>query len=294
MFLHRYFGSHAFETLRNAELKTSRISSFNDSFEFLFVSTGEMTTGEAIRFIDAQLCNPVRVFDLIQANENSINPKSAPELKRLIDERTPALAKDLVERWPDIVKETELTVERRRQIIDEELRAICFSRAGDVARTDEILLWSHYANKHWGVRIGFEFPEAEAGAFQIIPITYQPQRATVVWSPERTQDTLMAMERSASVKCDVWRYEQESRLFTKTSLCGSPRELKKCGSNGEKEYFLSFSREWVRCVDFGVFCRDNEIQRIVNLLKGSYPNAIARRAEFHKSDFAFEYRQILP
>jgi hypothetical protein len=47
MLLHRYFGSHAFETLKEAKLKTSRISGFNDPFEFLINTTGKMTPEQA-------------------------------------------------------------------------------------------------------------------------------------------------------------------------------------------------------------------------------------------------------
>jgi len=49
MLLHRYFNTHAFETLKDAKLKTSRISTFNDSFEFLYVSVGEIKPEEAER-----------------------------------------------------------------------------------------------------------------------------------------------------------------------------------------------------------------------------------------------------
>src|SRR6266478_1619803 len=74
MLLHRYFNSHVFETLKDAKLKTSRISSFNDSFEFLYVIVGKTTPEEAKRYVNSKLCDPVLLFDLIETNQKSANP----------------------------------------------------------------------------------------------------------------------------------------------------------------------------------------------------------------------------
>jgi hypothetical protein len=58
MLLHRYFGSHAFETLKRAELKTSRISAFNDPFEFLYVYASNMTCEQAEKYISSRCDDP--------------------------------------------------------------------------------------------------------------------------------------------------------------------------------------------------------------------------------------------
>ena len=58
MLLHRYFGSHAFETLKDRKLKTSRLSDFNDPFEFMFVYTSSMTDGQAENYIFARCNDP--------------------------------------------------------------------------------------------------------------------------------------------------------------------------------------------------------------------------------------------
>ncbi len=282
MILYRYFGTHAFETLQAAELKTSRISSFNDSFEFLYVTVGKTTQVEAETYLDSHLCDPIFHYDLIRANQESANPRSHAEMKkRLSDMRSP-LAEDVVKAWRKIVEKTELPLERKRQIIDEELRAICFSKPNSGKTIDEILLWSHYADKHKGIRIGFEFPDEINERFKVREVIYQKNRVEVVFSLGSECPALEALEKSALVKCEVWRYEQEFRLLTKTTLC--------IMRNGE--YFLTFDREWVRSVDFGVFCPHSEVKRIVGLLKLDYPRAVARRAVFHKTEYAFEYKQV--
>ena len=276
MILHRYFGSHALDTLKDAKLKTSRISSFNDSFEFLFVSIGRATPEEAQRYVNFKLCDPVLFVrscpnkPKIRKSKNRCRNKGAAER-----EMTPSLKGDVIKVWPDIVKKTELPIERRRQIIDQELRAICFSDPSGVTRTEEILLWSHYANRHEGIRMGFEFPVGIKEPFEIREITYEKNRVEVVFSLEGEGAALKALEESASVKSEVWRYEQEFRLFTKTTQC-EPKEVKKCDSTTTLEYFLAIQREWVKSVDFGVFCPDSDIQPVVNLLKIDYPNVIPK------------------
>jgi hypothetical protein len=290
MILHRYFGSHALETLREAKLKTSRISSFNDSFEFLYVTVGQTTPEEAKRYVNAKSSDPVVLFDLIEANRKSANPRSASEIKNRLSKMAPVLEKGVIEKWPQIAKETELSVERRRQIIDRELRAICFSDPDRVKRAQEILLWSHYARRHEGIRIGFEFPAGVRNPFEIIEITYQEKRVEVVFSLEGEQQTLNSLEKAATVKSKVWEYEGEFRLFTKLDRC-EPRETKKCTST-TIEHFLGFHRDWVKSVDFGVFCPVEEMQPVLDLVRTDYPNVVPRKAEFDKTEYALQYKEI--
>jgi hypothetical protein len=110
-------------------------------------------------------------------------------------------------------------------------------------------------------------------------------------SLEGESATLMALEQSATVKCEVWQYEQEFRLFTNTTLCEA-REVKKCESTTTLEHFLDFRWEWVKSVDFGVFCPHSYIQPVVDLLKMDYSNVIPRKADFHATEYALEYRQV--
>jgi hypothetical protein len=291
MLLHRYFGSHAVETLQDAKLKTARISSFNDSFEFLYFSRGEVTAPQMRQFVDARISDPVLLFDVIKANHQSANPLSDAEMKARINEAQPSLTEDGVKAWPKIVKQTELTMGRRRHIIDQELRAVCFCAPDRVRKSDEILLWSHYANKHQGVRIGFNFPDGIREPFEIREITYQKSRVEVVWSLGDDETTLEALERSATIKCSVWEYEREFRLFTKTTHC-EPREITHPNSTTTLEHFLHFRREWVVQVDFGVFCPESIVKELGKVLAADYPKVIPRRAECHESEYAFEYKPI--
>lgn len=295
MFLHRYFSSYAaLETLKDAKLLASRISGFNDPFEFLYVCDfGKLKPEKARQLIRSQRNNPALLLNLLALNQQSPKPLTDKEIKKRLDKNEPSMVAHLVNKWPEIAKETELTFISQRQIIDKELRAVCFSNPSRVKSLDEILLWSHYAKKHEGIRIGFEFPDGIKDPFEIMKMTYQKNRVAVDFSFGVDPGlAYKALEECAKVKSEAWEYEQEFRLFTEVCKCGKPKEIKHADSTSTLESFLDFNREWIKSVDFGVLCPDTEIQRVITLLKADYPNAVARKAEFHKTEYALKYKQV--
>jgi len=211
-------------------------------------------------------------------------------VQQLLLENKDKLVTFVVENWSNIKQQVPLpTIERRRKIIDVELRAICFCDATKVNSQNDIILWSHYARGHHGVRIGFEFSEDQ---FQIVEMKYRMERVKAevsFWLDDET--ILKAINESATVKSKAWEYEGEYRLFTKTGSCEA-RELKKCDSTTSVEHFLQFKREWVKTVDFGALYPEAEVRPFIELLKNEYPNAVCRKAEFHETEYALEYKQI--
>jgi len=292
MLLHRYFNSHALDTLDRAKLKTSRISSFNDSFEYLYFAVGKkMTPAEVEKDLPTLLNHPTFREGLIDSNKKLGSPFNIEDVEQLLRDNPAFTSEHAAKVWQEIVEEEQLPIARRRQIIDADVRAICFADPSRVKKTDEILLWSHYGKKHEGIRIGFEFPGPFDMPFQLSAIEYQEKRVQVVFSIGNDSETFKSLLRSAIVKCKVWEYEKEYRLFAKKNLC-VPEEIKNCDSTTTVEHFLDFKREWVKSIDFGVFCPDLEIQRGLALLKSDYPNVIARKAEFHRTEYALEYIHI--
>jgi hypothetical protein len=290
MILHRYFSSHAFETLKEAKLKTARISDFNDPFEFLYVPVGKLSENEMKNFIGARDSNI-----LLQVC-NQLLEKQKPGLGLTEQDfetflKQPKTIEDITGQWPAIVANNDLSFERRRQIIDEGLRAICFADSTNVKPLDEILLWSHYANKHKGVRIGFDFPNLRNEAFKIEQMRYEEKRPEVVFSlgADANQEAYNALLASAKVKSTAWKYENEHRLFTQTRAC-ERRQITNGDGTQFEEYFLEIDRGWFRSVDFGALCPEAEIKKITSMLKSDYPGSIiCQRAKFHRTDYALEF-----
>jgi Protein of unknown function (DUF2971) len=88
---------------------------------------------------------------------------------------------------------------------DKRFGLLCFSR-----NWSNPLQWSHYADRHRGVCLGFEVPE-----HLLKPIAYAPRR--LLWNRSSVLNDQEVGERFLedvlSTKFSHWRYEQEMRLF---------------------------------------------------------------------------------
>ena len=287
MLLHRYFGSYAFETLKNASLLAARISTFNDPFEFLYIATGKMTASKARKIAEYKFNNPDESPNFwLEARKRYPNAKNELELKKLVKKQIPQIVINLVNGFEKI-KNT--TLENRGWTADQNLRAICFCAAQEVKLLDEILIWSHYAKKHEGVRIGFEFPSEIINPFKIVKIAYQEKRVEIDLSQTIENEIAGKMlMQSLQTKSIAWEYEHEYRLFAAKDKCREQNI-----TDLTKEYFLDFNKEWVKSVDFGVRCPHSEVERILKLVRSEYPQkVICKKAVFHKTEYALEYQQI--
>jgi hypothetical protein len=281
MLLHRYFGSHANETLKDAKLKTSRITSFNDPFEFLFVTEGKFTAPEARKYVLSRLQDP-EFRQIVAQNFQGLRTSKNPE--RYLKKITPLIIANFVKN-SDSIMQIPLTM--REELADRGTRVVCFSHS-EIDPLNEILLWSHYANKHAGVRVGFEFPEGTKFPFKISRIDYRDKRLVIDVSKGLTDQTLgYAVVESTKIKSTAWKYEDEYRLLTHPDFCE-----KRIMTDSKTECFLPFNREWVKTIDFGVRCPNSEVESILNLLKDDYPKVVKRKAKFHKTEYALEYQQI--
>jgi hypothetical protein len=87
--------------------------------------------------------------------------------------------------------------------------AICLSRSWD-----NPMLWSHYADKHRGICLGFDVPDRK-----VVPVTYDARRLEVdldraLARPGR--DETLGL-RLMTTKYEGWVYEDEVRLFVALS-----------------------------------------------------------------------------
>ena len=247
-----------------------------------------MTATRARQMVEYKINNPdeAPTFWLV-ARQRFPNAKDEIELKKLVRKSIPQFVINLVKEFENI-KST--TLENRGRSADQNLRAICFCEAKEVKPLDEILIWSHYAKKHEGVRIGFEFPSGIINPFEVVKITYQEKRVELdMAQPMECEMGGKILMQSLQTKSKAWEYEHEYRLFTSKDRCHD--EIVK---ESVKEYFLDFNKEWVKSVDFGVRCPQSEIEKILKLVRSEYPkNVICKKAVFHKTEYALEYQQIL-
>ncbi len=179
----------------------------------------------------------------------------------------------------------------------------CFSLAGidypkrTVEDTrSEILLWSHYADHHKGVRIGFAL-DKDYDEFLSFPVDYDVEEVPVL--ELRKPDELKAMSADDKLnylkptmarKCATWRYEREWRILQNKILW-------KTVSN-QPHAFMKLKEGAIFAVDFGVACGEEDKQKIRKGIAdnrdryASWPLFKVRQAKFHPTHYALEYEEI--
>lgn len=281
MILYRYLQSHAYVTLRDAELMTSRISTFNDPFELMYRVTGEMDLSRARAYVLSRARKPDFLLS-IQQRYPAV--RTSHDLKQFLRANLERMAASLVAGFPTTSRKT---LNQREKLADENLRVVCFS-SSDARPRDEILMWSHYGGKHCGVRIGFEFPPNITWPFKVLPIDYRSNRVEIDLTLDAECDAVIeALNETIRVKSDSWKYELEHRLITTPDNCIS-KEIEP----GRTEHFLKFERSWVKTVDVGARCPSPDATQLRTLVRELYPNVMPRRAKYHDSDYSLVYEPL--
>ena len=275
MRLHRYFASHADVTLAERRLKLAQVSSFNDPFEFVHAFTGEYTVEQAEEDLKHMPAREMREFlSILDSNASGSDTsflKSAHPIRRLAEFFVKNGGKPLIDPF------------HCRKLADKFFVLCCFSLT-NIDPKDEILLWSHYARSHCGVRIEFEFDE------KLLPlhvVEYSHVRCAIdfVYSgdPDHTNKVL---QKTFQTKAASWSYEHEVRLILK----------KECAQKHPVplgyRFYLPFEPDSVKNVDFGLNCDAHTIATICKLLQKDYSHVTLRRAVHHERDFSIEYRPL--
>lgn len=97
-----------------------------------------------------------------------------------------------------------------RKKISEEYGLLCFSRTWT-----QPLLWSHYADNHKGIALGFEI-----SGYEVFDVDYDPnpirKQFNLTSDSELNEKLFLEL---AKVKYHKWEYEEESRLLLKLKNC---------------------------------------------------------------------------
>lgn len=281
MILYRYFASHAFETLKDVRLKVSKVSTFNDPFEGMFFIAGDMTLEKARAYIVDRFDSP---SFLAEVRRHKPSLKTDAGASQYAKDHLSEMANALFLGWQQV---SNTTMKDREPMIDRVLRVVSF--CSEKARVlDEILMWSHYASSHKGIRVGFEFPPDIVNPFKIVPVKYQDKRVSLdLTGIAAGPELLDALTESIKTKSTSWAYECEHRMLTISDLC----EKVNVPPNVQLE-FMPFDKSWVRRVDFGTRCDVAERDKVVALVKAEYPSVQCYQASYHLTDFSMEYTPV--
>lgn len=282
MILYRYFATHAYETLAEKLIKLSSIRDFNDPFEFLVNQTGEMTRKRAKRTFASRM-KTEEFYNAFTATVPNISSKK--EMRKYLRK------KEIRERVIDQISKKKTILNdpfKIRDLADRTWKVCCFS-SDQVDEKKEILLWSHYANKHQGVRLGFEFVDLDPTKFSIREVTYSdfrvPADSTLGFDNPAIEKSLTQM---ISTKSTAWNYEKEWRLLIRLEK----REIILRTIGDKKIAMLPYNSSCLKMVDFGLNCARAEIAKIVDLVKKDFPKAKMRMTGYHPTDYSLIYEDL--
>lgn len=144
---------------------------------------------------------------------------------------------------------------------------ICFSKSWE-----NPVLWSHYAEKHHGMALGFDIPDIYASV-----VNYSPNRIPVEYVGGDKNNGIESsyVEKITSTKYKHWEYENEIRMHIGLDE----------GTCEGGLYFLPFSNELkLREVILGHSCPIS-IEQVKSLLNDLQPEATAIKARLAFKSF---------
>lgn len=128
-----------------------------------------------------------------------------------------------------VYEQLENMVKQMHSQLGEVIGITCFSET-----PNNMLMWSHYANRHTGICVEYDFSRlfSTAADTLLLPVTYDQKRPLfpldqmVVGSDGKIRssqplpaDALVTIIKALTIKSDVWSYEREWRhiMFTKSA-----------------------------------------------------------------------------
>lgn len=174
----------------NYELKdliNNHIDSFNDGINFMKALYDSKSLYEIIN-----ICAKYGYEDMIKMQESIKNFK----------------------------EKSEILLEKLKEAIDKNFYMVCFSQT-----YDNILMWSHYAKKHTGFCVEYDFSRSSQKSIYSLlsPVIYSNKRPSLsdeiikCFSEDgkliADENMLYKMYLSLLTKSDLWKYEQEWRLI---------------------------------------------------------------------------------
>ncbi|HLN30054.1 MAG TPA: DUF2971 domain-containing protein [Gemmataceae bacterium] len=164
-------------------------------------------------------------------------------------------------------------------------------------KRDNLLMWSHYADSHRGLVIGFDSdgPIFQPGALAVHglrDVEYSKKRW--ILPPDGLESISQSEIERAHLrfffaKSDDWAYEEELRLVTRVSGASITIPV----TNGWPICLFDFPKEMVREVILGYRMSEAQKQRVADVVR-DYPTATLYQASLDPDEFGLVIGKFLP
>jgi hypothetical protein len=248
------------------------------AYKYVVTDRVDVLENGYIRFTQvAALNDPFETYPCFQVFKESLENRSRETLERhkaRFDEHAVASGHKII---PRMVKQH--LDEFRDQLVNEYLM-LSLTR-----KRNNLLMWSHYAQAHRGLVIGFDadnpFFQREEMPRIFTPlweVKYSDKRPVVPTFAECDKDLT---EMLFLTKSSHWAYEEELRMFAQPRAAAKVIE----DVNRLPIYLVEFPRECIREVIFGHLMSKLLKERIAQLVQEQYGNAMLFQATLNDTDF---------
>ncbi len=278
----RYLGSHLDDILTNSRLKVSKVSQFNDPFEFRYKCVGGFARKDAESFIKERFDR--EGFIQLLRNINEFRGKNDREIKHHYEENKAEITDKILDLIPEAHRKLIDGVAKKA---DEIVRVICFSKPTQKP-LEELLLWSHYARSHSGCRIWINLSLEPLLATNSKEVTYSDGLVSLdINDPNVEQNAMPVFKKAMVTKAKCWDYEDEIRVFIHKRLCKSEKVEKVI-----LEY-IDISLESLTRIDFGIRFPIEERNILINSLKeNGLTNTKFFQCRLSYDKYAIEYEEV--
>jgi Protein of unknown function (DUF2971) len=278
MIAYKYCDERGVDVLKNLRIKITRPEEFNDPFEFSPRIVGELSEAQAEEmFADEEFVR--QQFKILE--DRGGNFAGGYDAFRKIFAQ-PFCRKELTKRFPSEHLETMRELARKNLAqVSEQFAVLCLSTVGD-----SIAMWSHYADKHRGIVIGFDSDHPHFANRNWFTVDYAKDRVGVdiAWTLRRTEAPDGTPLKTLKTKCDVWSYERELRSMFKLS------DLDSISLNGKKEYFWKIPKDVIREVKLGCRCPEATEDSVRAAILSSDLRVRMEKADLDDTHFALVFR----
>jgi hypothetical protein len=258
------------DIIRNQRLLATDPATLNDPFEMYPGIIGTLDKDKTFRYLHDDL-----LPRFLPATKKAL-PDSSGEL--VLKDDSQFLNKLEQAFKANLQKEIEKGLER----ISQTLRVICFCDPNGIKyEGDDILLWSHYGDKHKGVRIFFETDDVKIRSTNLFHVVYSFERGSIditdLSATAFDKNVEGAYRNTLRTKNKSWEYEQEVRWII---------NLEECWQESKRSY-IPVAPKAIRRIDYGCRCDDDKI--LSTLADSVFRHVTKYRTSVHEHRFSLDY-----
>jgi hypothetical protein len=301
MILYKFVtAQRAINILNSGFVRFSQLAALNDPFESFPQAEGFVTREFAFKIFDIALSHKDILNNLIEETYQRMYNDLSPEQKELLDFQgykiiakkivDAELAKrnttldDLLRTLLETNSET-LLATMKQQVITSIANNICVLSLS-TAKSNP-LMWSHYADSHRGVAIGFNSQDPFFSKALRVQYRIERPKVDLFPIPEEEQEKLKLAEAILATKNISWHYEEEYRLLNATVL------LQKNPANnpsGFPIFVATFPTLSLQHVIFGCSTPEDYKKRIIEIIVAKYPAATMSEAILDTQTFQINFK----